>query len=183
MGSGLNQRATVVALALAALVAGAGVGMWSRAPAVPSMTPDPVTTTRTPTVGVHVAGWVMSPGVVTVPESSMVAEAIEAAGGLRPGALVDRINLAAVVVPGEQIVVPGPEEVGGPDPTSDGGLLSLNRATATELETLPGVGPVLANRIVAHRGSNGRFETVEELLEVPGIGEAKLASIRDLVTP
>jgi competence protein ComEA len=126
----------------------------------------------------------MSPGVVSVEEGSIVAEAVEAAGGLRPGALTESLNLAAEVLAGEQIVVPGPTRPGaGTAIGGSEGPLTLNGATAEELEGLPGVGPVLAERIVSYRESNGRFETVDDLLEVPGIGEAKLASIRDLVRP
>ena len=114
-----------------------------------------------------------------VAPASIVADAIEAAGGLRPGALVDRINLAAPLRSGDQIVVPGP---GALVESSEGGPLALNRASANDLEGLPGVGPVLAERIVAYREQNGPFTEVEDLLQVGGIGEAKLASIRDLVS-
>lgn len=94
------------------------------------------------------------------------------------------LNLAATLVDGEQVLVPGPEgsvsaaAAGGRD-----GPIHLNRATAAELDELPGIGPVIAQRIVDHRESNGPFQTIEDLLDVPGIGEAKLASIRDLVVP
>jgi competence protein ComEA len=95
------------------------------------------------------------------------------------------VNLAAPVMPGQQIIVPGPGDSGGA-PTDvagsgAGGLVAINRATAAELETLPGVGPVLAARIVAHREQNGPFIEVEDLLQVSGIGESKLAAIRDLI--
>ena len=136
-------------------------------------------------IEVHVAGWVISPGVVSVAEGSNVAEAIDAAGGLRPGASAAAVNLAAEVVEGQQIVIPGPEETAEPGETGPGfgadGRVSINRATIAELDTLPGVGPVLAERIVAHRDQNGPFAEAEDLLDVPGIGEAKLASIRDLI--
>jgi competence protein ComEA len=135
------------------------------------------------TVEVHVAGWVVSPGVVTVDEGAIVAEAVEAAGGLRPGANSGSLNLAAPVGAGDQIVVPGPDGVLEGDGGTSDGLVSLSRATASELETLPGVGPVLAKRIVAYREEHGPLESVEDLLDVPGIGESKLASIRDLVRP
>lgn len=128
---------------------------------------------------VHVAGWVLSPGVVQIPEGSIVADAVEAAGGLRSGAMTDLINLAAPVRSGDQVVVPGPDEAGAA--VADDGVISLNRADAEALQKLPGVGPVLAERIVAYRVQNGPFAQVEDLLLVPGIGEAKLASIRDLV--
>lgn len=156
--------------------------------ASPSVSPVDATSPARPesTVRVHVSGMVVAPGVVDVTPDAIVADAIDAAGGLRPGALVDQINLAAPVGAGDQIIVPGPaddEGSGGGDGGASDGLISLNRATAADLETLPGVGPVLADRIVAFREQNGRFETVEDLLEVPGIGEAKLAALRDLVRP
>jgi competence protein ComEA len=135
------------------------------------------------TIRVHVSGMVVAPGVVDVLPGAIVAEAIDAAGGLRAGAVVDQINLAAPVSDGDQIVVPGGAGPGTPDAGPQDGLLSLSRATAAELEALPGVGPVLAERIVSFRDQNGGFETVEDLLEVPGIGEAKLGAIRDLVRP
>lgn len=137
-------------------------------------------------IEVHVAGAVVSPGVVVVDEGAIVADAIAAAGGMVPGAIADGINLAAPVAGGQQIVVPGASDApagSGPPPVAGTGLISLSTATPADLETLPGVGPVLAARIVDFREDNGPFGTVEDLLEVPGIGEAKLASIRDLVVP
>lgn len=129
-------------------------------------------------IEVHVAGWVLSPGVVAVPEGSIVATAVDVAGGLRPGALPGLINLAALLQSGDQVVVPGPDsslsEAGD-------GLISINRAGESELEALPGVGPVLAANIIKYRDANGPFREVEDLLQVSGIGEAKLASIRDLI--
>ena len=127
---------------------------------------------------VHVAGWVVSPGVVEVVEGSIVADAVAAAGGFRTGALVDQINLASPVNTGDQIIVPGPDDVAS---DRQDGLIHLNRATSSDLQALPGVGPVLAERIVSYRRTNGPFQQVEDLLRVPGIGEAKLSSIRELV--
>jgi competence protein ComEA len=124
----------------------------------------------------------MSPGVFEVPDGSIVADAIKAAGGLRPGAMADAVNLAAPVVAGQQIIVTGPGTVAQPSDEGGDTRVSLNSATVAELDSLPGVGPVLAERIVEFREEHGLFTTVEDLLEVSGIGEAKLASIRDLVT-
>ena len=136
------------------------------------------------TVRVHVSGMVVAPGVVDVEPDAIVADAIDAAGGMLPEARVDQINLAAPVTAGAQIVVPGAKgSPDGPGSPQDGGILSINGATASDLESLPGVGPVLAERIVAFREENGGFDVVEDLLEVPGIGEAKLAAMRDLVRP
>lgn len=135
-------------------------------------------------VPVHVSGMVASPGVVWVLDGALTAEAIEAAGGALVGADLDSINLAQPVYEGDQVVVPAVAEQGTDDPIgSSGGLIDINRADTTQLQTLPGVGPVLAGNIIAHRESVGRFESVEDLLEVPGIGETRLASIRDLIRP
>ena len=176
----------LVGLAAVALGIGAVVGHGGDVSTVSSVTTTAPSLAATPEMMVvHVSGMVISPGVVDVVSGSIVADAIEAAGGLRPGARVDQINLAAPVSAGEQIVVPGPgieepPQIGG---SGDGGPIDLNTASAAELEALPGVGPVLAERIVSFRDQNGRFDVVEDLLQVPGIGEAKLAALRDLVSP
>lgn len=134
---------------------------------------------------VHVAGWVQNPGVFQLSSGAIVADAIEAAGGLRLGADTSSLNLALEVSDGEQVVVegPGPQSSATESGPGGGGVISLNRASAQDLEQLPGVGPVLAERIVAHRETVGRFQSVDDLLDVPGIGEAKLATIRELVSP
>lgn len=182
MGEDRNRVVVIGVLLVLAAMGGIGAGLADRSPTV-SPPPSPGSTSRTTSaIDVHVAGWVVSPGVVTVSDGAIVADAIEAAGGLRVGARVDTLNLAAQVTAGDQIVVPGPESAGA-QVEAGGGLLPLNQATAAELEALPGVGPVLAERIVAYRQDSGRFETVEDLLDVPGIGESKLAAIRDLVRP
>ncbi|MCZ6631201.1 MAG: ComEA family DNA-binding protein [Actinobacteria bacterium] len=173
----MSRAVAVVAVVGAAVLVGGSLGSLDRPQETVRATESNVETV-TASIDVHVAGWVVSPGVVRVAPASIVADAIEAAGGLRPGALVDRINLAAPLRSGDQIVVPGP---GALVESSEGGLLALNRASANDLEGLPGVGPVLAERIVAYREQNGPFTEVEDLLQVGGIGEAKLASIRDLV--
>lgn len=141
------------------------------------------------TVVVSVVGSVARPGLVTLPSGSRVAAAIEAAGGLAPDADgASSVNLAAVVTDGQQIVVgaPGAAATGGMgDPAggaaAPGGLLNLNSATAAELDALPGVGPVLAQRIVDHR-KQGPFTSVDQLDDVPGIGPARAAELAELVT-
>lgn len=174
------------ALALAAVVA----GVWWGRGLVPAPRPiEAVSTTLTvssspePAIVVHVAGWVAEPGLVTLRAGSRVGDAVRAAGGVRPGASLHAVNLAQPVTDGQQVVVPGPDAVGdGPAASADAGLIHLNTAAAEDLEQLPGVGPVLAERIVAHRDARGGFEQIEDLLEVSGIGEAKLADLRDVVT-
>lgn len=131
------------------------------------------------TVTVHVSGEVARPGLVTIESNARVADAIVAAGGATPDAELGALNLAATVGDGTRLVVPTRGEVGGA--AAGDGMIRLNAASVSELEGLPGVGPVLAERIVAHREAEGPFEVVEDLLDVPGIGEAKLAAIRDVV--
>lgn len=133
-------------------------------------------------IAVYVSGWVVHPGVVKIPPGSLTADAVAAAGGARPGALLDQINLARPVADGEQVDVPAAGEPFEGANASDG-LVDINLADEATLQTLPGVGPVLAGRIVAHRDEIGRFESVEDLLDVPGIGETRLASLRDLIRP
>jgi competence protein ComEA len=171
-----------VALVTVSVVVGAGLGLARRpAPGPMVADADPIVTVPA-TIRAHVGGWVVSPGVVAIPTGSLVADAVAAAGGMRPGAAADAINLAAPVSEGDQILVPAPGAVETGTAASDG-TIALNRATAVELEVLPGVGPVLAERIVSYRESHGSFDTVDDLLDVPGIGESKLAAIRDLVRP
>jgi competence protein ComEA len=188
MGERLGRTGLVVVLAVVATCAGVAAGLLQRPTLPEGLTSMPAGPTQTvAAVDVHVAGWVVSPGVVSIPEGSIVADAVAAAGGMRTGAAAETLNLAAPVADGDQIVVPGPgDKTSSGAPGSPGvgdGLLSLNTATADELQELPGVGPVLAERIVSHRDIVGRFDTVEDLLEVSGIGEAKLAALRELVRP
>lgn len=125
---------------------------------------------------VHVAGAVVAPGLVEVPAGARVADAVASAGGLLPTADPSGLNLAAPVVDGQQVVVRVLGEVEVPGVA---GPTRLNTATAEDLEAISGVGPVLAARIVEYREANGPFVTVEGLLDVPGIGESKLAAMRD----
>ncbi len=143
---------------------------------------------------VHVAGRVRTPGVVTLPAGSRVADALDAVGGALKGADLAAVNLARPLTDGEQVLVPklGHRAAAGPAPEpapragtgSAGpaaGPVDLNAATPAQLEELPGVGPVLAERIVEWRTQHGRFSSVEELAEVAGIGETTLAELAPLV--
>ena len=139
-------------------------------------------------VVVHVVGQVVAPGLVTVAADARVADALEAAGGATGDADLAALNLARTVTDGEQILVPRPGEAvpaAGPAPAVPGNAadatVDLNTADAAALDALPGIGPVLAERIVAWREENGPFTAVEELGEVSGIGPAVLADVRDLV--
>jgi competence protein ComEA len=130
---------------------------------------------------VDVTGAVRRPGVVRLPPGARVLDAVAAAGGLLPGA--GGVNLARPLVDGEQIVVgaPGTDSAGDGGQDNGDGRMDLNRADAAALEELPGVGPVLASRIVAWRESAGGFRRVEQLQEVPGIGPAIYSGLVDLV--
>ncbi|MFC9485594.1 helix-hairpin-helix domain-containing protein [Streptomyces hydrogenans] len=144
-----------------------------------------------PEVVVDVGGKVRRPGVLTLPAGSRVADALRAAGGVRAGADLTGLNRARVLFDGEQVLVgvPGAPAGGGPAPGPGGGAggsgapVSLNTATAEEFDGLPGVGPVLARRIVDHRTEHGGFRAVEELREVDGIGERRFADLQPLVRP
>lgn len=177
-----------LAIVVCAIIVIAGYTWWQGRSRPVLEVPDAAVSTSSAAadvVTVHVIGRVRRPGVVTLPFGSRVGDAVEAAGGLRDGATSGDLNLARVLVDGEQVIVgrhrsAASGEPAGPAATSDG-LLDLNTATAAQLEELPGVGPVLAGRIVAWREANGPFPSVEILGEVSGIGDTLLAQLRPLV--
>ena len=171
----------MVALALViAVAAGAWYGSRGDTPAVVEVPGGVSYTTIAETIVVHVSGAVQEPGLVTVPSSARIADVIAAAGGAGRGADLGGLNLAATVSDGDQVVVPMPGEASQAGGGEKQGI-DLNRSSAADLEDLPGVGPVLAARIVDFRESNGPFETVEDLLDVGGIGEAKLEAMRNAI--
>ena len=140
---------------------------------------------------VDVSGKVREPGIQRLPAGSRVADALKAAGGVRPGTNTDALNRARFLVDGEQVVVGGPAApasgtvgpvTGGPAGTA-AAPVSLNTATVDQLDTLPGVGPVLAQHIVDYRTQHGGFRSVDELREVNGIGDRRFADLRNLVRP
>lgn len=137
-------------------------------------------------VVVDVAGKVRRPGIVRLPSGSRVVDALEAAGGARRGADLTGLNLARVLTDGEQVLVglPAPPVASAAPgaPSAGTALVNLNTATQAELETLPGVGPVTATSILEWRTEHGAFSSVDELLEVSGIGDATLAEIAPHVT-
>lgn len=190
-----------LAAVAAAVVLIAGFLAWRARPAtepVPESVPGPAAAgpaVHTPAAGapsaateivVAVAGKVRKPGLVRLLPGSCVADAIESAGGAKPGVDVALLNPARKVVDGELIVVganppppPGGPAVGAAPP---GGRVNLNTATLADLDTLPGVGPVLAQRILAHRDQHGGFRTVADLRTVDGIGDSRYEQLKDLVT-
>jgi competence protein ComEA len=146
---------------------------------------------------VDVSGKVRSPGIQRLPAGSRVADALRAAGGVRPGTSTEGLNRARLLVDGEQVVVGGPAPAAGPGPGAAGSSgtagsaagaapaapVSLNSATPDQLDALPGVGPVLAQHILDYRTQHGGFRSVDELREVNGIGDRRFADLRNLVRP
>jgi competence protein ComEA len=191
------SRGEIAGLIVVMVAVLGGAGLWyarslpkpvTIARAVPggasqgSMSPSP-----TVTIIVDVTGEVELPGVYEFSEGDRVIDAIERAGGQLPKADLSLLNLAAPLTDGTQILVPkaGPPSAvvpGGGTVGSPGGLINVNSASATELETLSGIGEVLAATIVEYREQNGPFASVEDLMDVSGIGPATLEEIRDQVT-
>lgn len=142
---------------------------------------------------VHVVGEVQRPGVYELAEGSRVLAAIEAAGGATDTAALTAVNLARILVDGEQLVIPNAEAAASaaapaapagatPGTAPAGGLVSLNTADQAALETLPRVGPALAARIVAWRSANGGFQSIDQLLNVSGIGQKTFEQLQEHVT-
>ncbi|MFB7913357.1 ComEA family DNA-binding protein [Streptomyces sp. NPDC056061] len=163
--------------------------------AVPEPSPGPTTVTgQGAHIVVDVSGKVRNPGIHQLPSGARVADALLAAGGARPGVDLTGLNRARVLMDGEQIVVgvpPGTPTTGsgtqgggtggGSGPVT--GPISLNNATVDQLDTLPGVGPVLAQHIVDYRTQHGGFRSVDELREVNGIGDRRFSDLQPLVGP
>lgn len=165
----------------------------ARAPEPIAVPLEPVSGALSPQkVVVHVVGAVRTPGLLRLPEGARVADAVRRAGGATRRADLSGVNLAAPLVDGTQILVPvrveggsagalaSREEAGG---AGAGRKPSLSSATADELESLPGVGPITAQKILFYRAEHGPFRTVDDLDAVPGIGPTRIEQLRDLVTP
>lgn len=176
---GVTRRLAVAA----AFVVVAALGYWwlsapvDATPVAAVVVRDEPTETR---IIVDVVGDVRHPGVVRLPLGSRVLDAVAAAGGVKSGHR-PVINMARKLVDGEQIVVgSGMQTVAGSSAAA--GRVSINSASAAQLEQLPGVGPVTAQRIVDYRTAHGPFSQLRDLLNVPGIGDAKYAQIADAAT-
>jgi len=181
-----------VVLVIAALAVTVGIGILRGASApVDEIVVDEGLSTATPQaadVYVHVSGAVVAPGLYVLPADARVVDAVAAAGGFAPDADTAAVNLARTIDDGEQLHVARIGESGAPATgpaasaeTPGDGLVDLNTADVQELETLPRIGPAMAERIIAWRDENGGFTSVEDLLAVPGIGDKMLESLRDLV--
>lgn len=175
------EQKTVALLLLALIALGSAYGylrdnvlIWRGAEKI-----EPVQSV--PEIMVHVTGAVVAPGVYALARGARIMDAISAAQGALESADIDSINLAAILVDGQRIHVPSsiPDPPQGTEPSDP--RLDLNTATARELESLPGIGPVLAARIVEYRRLNGRFASLEDLKKVSGVGDRLLDRIRHLV--
>lgn len=187
-------------LAVAALCAGGGLWLLAH-PSRPAAVTSRPTTLPSDAAGievdggeviVHVAGAVEAPGVYTLPGGSRVADAVDVAGGPSRKAVLHGLNLARPLTDGEQILVPDRTAAAASPPSNQPGgapaaapasaKVNLNQADAATLETLPNIGPVLAQRIIEHRDSVGGFTSVGQLREVTGIGEKTFQAIAEMVS-
>jgi len=134
-------------------------------------------------VVVHVAGAVRSPGVYRLPAGSRVIDAVERAGGTIPSAAPDSLNLAARLADGQQVVVPARVGVASSSTAGGDGPISLGTATAQELDSIEGIGPVTARLIIDYRDSKGGLSSIEELDRISGIGPATMSALRDALQP
>ncbi|WP_267965171.1 ComEA family DNA-binding protein [Streptomyces sp. NRRL F-5123] len=155
--------------------------------ALPPPVPAPGPSPARPALTVDIAGKVASPGLRHLPPGSRVADALTAAGGPLPGTDTTSLNLARPLTDGEQLLVgqpPPPASASSPpQPGTPATPLSLNSATAPQLDALPGVGPVLAQHILDYRTQHGAFTTLQQLRQVPGIGDRKFTTLKPLVHP
>jgi len=186
----LFGAAAAVAVLLLLVIRHLGGGAGSAAPAVtPVRAPARASSAPAKLLVVDVAGAVRRPGLYRLRSGSRIDDAIAAAGGPKPGAQLDAVNLAAPVADGEQVIVPGSGAGGvaaaGPPAagSSPSAPLDLNSATLEQLENLPGIGPVTAQKILDYRQQHGAFHSVDELEGVPGIGPAHMAQLKGLVIP
>lgn len=169
--------------------AAAPIAVVASATSSPTAPQSPSSAAPTPAgeVVVEVVGKVARPAVVTLPKGARVQDALEAVGGAKPGVDTSDQNLARLLVDGEQIRVgidpaPAVGQTLPSGPAASSGPIDINTASLTALQEIPGVGPVIAGRIVTYREQNGGFRTVEQLLEVSGIGEATFAQMKPMVT-
>ena len=181
--SSLQKRGLAIIAALVVAITALFVMRGSSQEVIAAPAPLEVESISTQSLMVDVAGAVVNPGVYSLPLNARVVEAIKAAGGLKKGADTSDINQARILKDGEQIYVypSAPSGNGGISRPAirKNGPIMINRATVKDFESLDGIGPVLANRIVAFRKTNGPFTAVEDLLKVPGIGQSKFAQFKE----
>lgn len=177
--------AGVVMLAVALVFAVRQLGGGAAPRAAPPLRAAPSAAAASRLV-VDVTGAVRHPGVYRLGEESRIVDAVARAGGATAGADLSRVNLAAPLADGEQVVVPtrgGPSSSASLGAASPSSPLDLNTATAEQLDALPGIGPATAAKIVAYRQAHGPFRSADELDGVPGLGPARVARLKGLVLP
>lgn len=173
----------LAALTLAGQLAFRGRASTPQRVAAVALRPEPAAVR---TLLVHVVGAVRTPGLYRLDEGSRIDDAVRAAGGPKPKAALGLINLAAPVADGQQVIVPARGQgaatgVSAAPGMPAGGRVHINTATLEELDTLPGIGPITAQKILDYRAEHGAFSSVDELDAVPGIGPATLAELREVV--
>ncbi|MEN9622801.1 MAG: hypothetical protein RLZZ307_533 [Actinomycetota bacterium] len=180
--SSLQKRGLAIIALLVLVISALFVMRGSSQEVIAAPAPLEIESSVTQTLMIDVAGAVINPGVYSLPLNARVFEAIKAAGGLKKGADTSDINQARILRDGEQIYVyPTTTSAGGVSRPAvrKNGPIMINRATVKDFESLDGIGPVLANRIVSYRKINGPFAAVEDLLKVPGIGQSKFAQFKE----
>ena len=180
--SSLQKRGLAMIAGLVVVITALFVMRGSSQEVVAAPAPLEIESMGQQTLMVDVAGAVVNPGVYSLPLNARVVEAIKAAGGLKKGADTSDINQARILKDGEQIYVyPASTRSGGISRAAvrKNGPIMINRATVKDFESLDGIGPVLANRIVTYRKTNGPFTAIEDLLKVPGIGQNKFAQFKE----
>ena len=181
--SSLQKRGLAIVAGLVLLISGLFVARGASQEVIAAPAPLEIESISLQTLMVDVAGAVVNPGVYSLPLNARVVEAIKAAGGIKKGADTSDINQARILKDGEQIYVyPAASSGGGSvsrPAVRKNGPIMINRATVKDFESLDGIGPVLANRIVGYRKVNGPFSAVEDLLKVPGIGQSKFAQFKE----
>jgi competence protein ComEA len=180
--SSLQKRGLAIIALLVLIISALFVMRGSSQEVIAAPAPLEIESSAIQTLMVDVAGAVINPGVYSLPLNARVFEAIKAAGGLKKGADTSDINQARILRDGEQIYVyPTTTSAGGVSRPAvrKNGPIMINRATVKDFESLDGIGPVLANRIVSYRKTNGPFAAVEDLLKVPGIGQSKFAQFKE----
>jgi competence protein ComEA len=180
--SSLQKRGLAIIALLVLVISALFVMRGSSQEVIAAPAPLEIESSAMQTLMVDVAGAVINPGVYSLPLNARVFEAIKAAGGLKKGADTSDINQARILRDGEQIYIyPTTTSAGGVSRPAvrKNGPIMINRATVKDFESLDGIGPVLANRIVSYRKINGPFAAVEDLLKVPGIGQSKFAQFKE----
>jgi competence protein ComEA len=186
-----RREQLIIVVIIIIAISGTGVLFWAKQkPVIAQPTVPAAKIKESPkNVVVYISGAVMQAGVVTLPAGSRVMDALKIAGGPSQGADLNAINLAALLVDGQQVRIPSLEEPGSCNQTTTvrgakttDAKVSINMADLNTLDTLPGIGPSMAQKIIDYRRANGSFQSLEDLKKVPGIGENKYQNLKEKIT-